>query len=73
MVEVGEAVKAERLVISLPGEAREQLEGLAGEDGLSLGAEVRSLVKREVARRKSRRRIIPGVSASVCAGCPRMR
>jgi hypothetical protein len=43
---------AERLLVTWPEEERGDLERLAGEDGLSLASELRSLVKREVARRK---------------------
>ncbi len=63
----GYRVKSPRLVVTLDEGARGDLEGLAGEDGVSLGEEVRRLARREVARRKNRERAMLR-----CAGCPRL-
>lgn len=62
----------ERLLIAMSLEDRERLEGLAGEDGVSLAQEVRALVKRETARRRSRK-MAPAGSVVECFGCPRAK
>ncbi len=72
MVEAGEA--GGRLLVSLGGDARGQLEALAREDGLSLAGEVRRLVVAEAARRHRREVGVPEKAIDAvarCLGCQR--
>lgn len=57
---------SERLELRLTVLIKGELEGLARDDGVSLGEEVRRLVKREVARRRSRKWV-------ACEECPLVR